>query len=105
MTSKALLQELVRNARLQATIENDVTVHTRPLGRRRRVSWKRQHILGHGGSGLVWLESRVKDEGQADKEERRAVKGIRISGPMSEGRHYVRELEALANFSQDKVRV
>jgi hypothetical protein len=63
-------------------------------------------MLGHGGYGVVMLEHRVDDidatgaEGSPPRE--RAVKMV-----LTQGRqpiHYVRELEALAKFSQAKVR-
>jgi hypothetical protein len=51
---------------------------------------------------VVWLEQKMKDDSPA---ELRAVKGIRIPDRQTkpEGRQYVRELEALAKFSQEKV--
>lgn len=102
MTSQTALPELVRDTRLQATIQGELTIHTRPFGRRRYEKWTRKHILGHGGFGVVWLERRIKDDTQEDDPgESRAVKRIDTSGRRSE--HYVRELEALAKFSQDKV--
>ncbi len=102
MTSQTPLPELVRDTKLQATIQGELTIHTRPFGRRRYERWKLKHILGHGGCGVVWLECKVKDGTQEeDAGESRAVKRIDTSGHRSE--HYVRELEALAKFSQDKV--
>ena len=99
------LPELVRESRLQATVHGDLTTHTRPSGRRRLEIWRRKDILGHGGSGVVWMERRLK-EGTLDEEdpvECRAVKRIQISGRSPA--YYVRELEALQKFSsQAKVR-
>ncbi|KAM0430447.1 hypothetical protein ACHAPT_005794 [Fusarium lateritium] len=98
-TNPAPLPELVRDSKLEATtFQDDLTIHTQPLGRRRRTEkWRRREILGHGGYGVVWLEHKVDDDDAAG---RRAVKVVRNRGrgPV----HYVRELEALAKFSQDK---
>jgi hypothetical protein len=105
MSSREVLPELVRDSRLQATVQQNLTIHTRPLGRRgvsRHETWEREKILGYGGYGVVWLERKVNDDGPAQL---RAVKGIRISEPRTKGANYVRELEAMAKFSQDKVRV
>jgi hypothetical protein len=97
------LRELVRTSKLLATVEPNQTVHTRPFGRRRHEVWIRDKMLGHGGYGVVWLERMLKAEG--DQAELRAVKSIRIAGQEVEldGGQYVRELEALIMFSQDKV--
>jgi len=99
-----ILRELVRTSKLQATIDQNLTIHTRPFGRRRRETWTREQILGHGGYGVVWLERKVKEGGSPA--ELRAVKSIRISDHRTkpDGGQYVRELEALVMFSQDKVR-
>jgi len=110
MAGQAALPELVRDSRLQASLQGNVTVHTRPPGRRgisRHESWVRERILGNGGYGVVWLERKVetadKNDGSATR--LRAVKCVRIPPSRSqlEGGKYVRELEALAKFSQDKV--
>jgi hypothetical protein len=111
MTDQAALPELVRDSRLQASSQGDVTVHTRPPGRRglsRHESWARERILGNGGYGVVWLEREVKasDENRdASAPRLRAVKCVKIppsSSPRAGGK-YIRELEALAKFSQHKV--
>ncbi|KAH6871776.1 kinase-like domain-containing protein [Thelonectria olida] len=105
MDELAPLPELVRDARLQATIDDNLTIHTRPPGLRtipRQESWKREHVIGHGGQGVIWLERKVEDDGGPT--ELRAVKGIRISERQSQSDivRFVRELEALAKFSQEK---
>lgn len=53
----------------------------------------------------MWLEQKIKEDDSPA--ELRAVKGIRIpdSHWKLEGGQYVRELEALAKFSQEKVRI
>lgn len=105
MASQSLLPELVRDAKLQATIENKRTTHTRRSGHRAisSESWEFEKILGHGGNGIVLLERKVKDDdGPA---ELRAVKGIQISHGQSKSAimKYIRELEAFAKFSQKRV--
>lgn len=103
-----VLPELVRDSRLPAAITQNVTIHTRPPGRRaisRHETWVREQILGHGGYGLVWLERKIKNHDDDSSPELRAVKGIRIPEHQAawDGKQYVRELEALAKFSQEKV--
>ncbi|KAK4452641.1 kinase-like domain-containing protein [Podospora aff. communis PSN243] len=110
MADEAALPELVRDSRLQASSRGDVTVHTRPPGRRgvsRQESWVRDRILGSGGYGTVWLEKEVKTAGEhrdASAARLRAVKCVEIPAPNSQraSGKYVRELEALAKFSQNK---
>jgi hypothetical protein len=48
----------------------------------------------------VWLERKIEGPGTAKL---RAVKGIHTDTEPTYARRYVRELEALAKFSQDKV--
>ncbi|KAF4985649.1 hypothetical protein FDECE_16413 [Fusarium decemcellulare] len=97
-TNPAPLSELVRDFKLDATtFQDDLTIHTQPLGRRRRTEkWRRRQILGFGGYGVVWLEQ--KEDRDAPEPGCRAVKVVRGKGSV----HYARELEALAKFSQDK---
>ncbi|KAK0644063.1 kinase-like domain-containing protein [Cercophora newfieldiana] len=107
MASQATLPELVRDFRLQASLQGSVTVHTRAPGRRgvsRHESWSRERILGNGGYGVVWLERKVKitdKNADAQATALRAVKCVKIP-PSQTNFKYVRELEALAKFSQDK---
>lgn len=107
MTSASDLPELVRDSKLQAIVDGNVTTHVRPQGHRgtcRHEKWQRWELLGHGGSGVVWLERKIEGAGTI---ELRAVKVIQMGGELNSKRHggrrYVRELEALAKFSQDKV--
>ncbi|KAM0209003.1 hypothetical protein ACHAPA_010903 [Fusarium lateritium] len=99
-----LLPELVQDFKIESTtLQNDLTIHARSLGRRKQEIWRRRDILGHGGHGVVWLEHKVDGDNAADGVvECRAVKTVQTlgRGPV----HYIRELEALAKFSQDKVR-
>ena len=66
----------------------------------RQEVWVREKLLGHGGYGMVWLERMAK--GSQTTPEFRAVKQIRVQKPITDGDLYIRELEALAKFSQDK---
>jgi serine/threonine protein kinase len=106
MTNPAALPELVQDSKLElTTFRDNLTIHSKPLGQQQRTeTWKRGEMLGHGGYGVVMLEHRVDDidatgaEGSPPRE--RAVKMV-----LTQGRqpiHYVRELEALAKFSQAK---
>ncbi|KAH8905838.1 kinase-like protein [Coniochaeta sp. PMI_546] len=106
--SQTQLPELVRDARLDTRVEGNTTIHRRIVRRRgapQEERWIRydDNILGHGGGGLVWLEHKLPQSG-TDSSERRAVKAIRIpgGGATMKGLHYVRELEALAKFSQER---
>ncbi|KAM7183855.1 Protein kinase-like domain containing protein [Naviculisporaceae sp. PSN 640] len=103
-----VLPELVRDSELKETvIDGDYTIHRQPISlrtRSRNDTWIRETKLGRGGYGEVWLEKKV--HGDASLPRLRAVK--RMHFPENEtifqfnrGR-YVRELEALAKFSQDK---
>lgn len=110
MTTRDALPELVRDKELSTTTENNLTTHHRRHGRRSiRETWKHDNVtLGQGGYGVVWLERRVDSESDDLGErgpELRAVKRIRAvdRSTLSESKHYLRELEALAKFSQDKV--
>ena len=98
-----VLRDLVRASKLETTIDKNVTTHTRPFGRRRYEKWAQEQILGHGGYGIVWLERKMGDSDA--RAELRAVKCIRVPEPKakSEAGQYVRELEALVMFSQEKV--
>ncbi|KAK3987683.1 kinase-like domain-containing protein [Cladorrhinum sp. PSN332] len=101
------LPELVRDTQLQARVQGATTIHVRRTGRRaasREERWTRvdNRILGQGGGGTVWVERKENTSSEAN--EKRAVKAIRIgqNKSLSETVRYVRELEALAKFSQEK---
>lgn len=103
MAAHAGLPELVRDSRLDATFHPNEqtptkTIHQKYSGRRSFMQeiWTRKKYLGSGGYGVVWLERR--ECGQL-----RAVKELRIRKSALKDDDYVRELEALAKFSQDKV--
>ena len=98
------LPELVRLARLETTIQQDRTIHTRLRGRRGLGSeevWIRDSIIGQGGYGQVWLERKL-DNADRSKPKLRAVKCIHAS---AHRREYVRELDALATFSSNSNKV
>lgn len=103
MTADAELPELVQDSQLQVTFcpnehaPNEIR-HKRPSGRGRpqKEIWVRERNLGGGGYGIVWLE-KAQSGGRL-----RAVKEMRMKGKsVKDGP--VRELEAIAKFSQDKV--
>ena len=106
------LPDLVVDTKLKVAVFADHSVHTclvsdpemrRP---RRHVEerWERRKLLGRGGFGQVWLEECVAGptNGQV-----RAVKLIPNRQPGSQTAmaiDYSRELEAIAKFSQNRVR-
>ncbi|KAI0478439.1 hypothetical protein GGR56DRAFT_322095 [Xylariaceae sp. FL0804] len=99
------LSELLRDSRLQASIyvgdRGLTTVHTLPRGhrgRQRRAIWIQEKKLGQGGQGEVVLERKASSE--AGLPQYRAVKRIRAATTSDD----LRELEALAKFSKEKVR-
>ncbi|KAI8667339.1 Autophagy-related protein 1 [Fusarium sp. Ph1] len=101
------LPELVRDSHLEATFHPNAdipnkTTHLKYQGRRRpqQEKWVRQKMLGRGGFGIVWLEKRDPDSPTAYNF--RAVKQLDIAKIKSKRRDCVRELEALAKFSQAK---
>lgn len=108
MNSRATLPELVRDSKLEARFHPNpdipvATIHTKSSGRRtiRQDIWVREKKLGHGGYGIVWLER--NNESSQGRAALRAVKELRVHG--SRGGDYIRELEALAKFSQEKVSI
>jgi hypothetical protein len=108
------LPELVRDSELKVTFEETeenglVTLHARPLGYRNSSEdqrWRYEKTIGYGGAGLVLLQRKTCGPGI----ERMAVKQMKLTAgtdltsdnPVS--RRYVRELDALAKFAQEKVR-
>lgn len=102
------LPELVRDSHLEATFHPNTdipneTIHLKYQGRRRpqRERWVQKKMLGRGGFGIVWLERREPENSTAYSF--RAVKQLDVAKIRSKRHDCVRELEALAKFSQEKV--
>lgn len=101
MAQRHQLPEIVRDSELSTTFQSSITIHTKPSSRRNALNqerWRHVKILGHGGYGEVWLQRRES----SGSPKLRALKHIRISNRDSGPRGYMRELEALAKFSQDR---
>ncbi|KAK7430433.1 hypothetical protein QQZ08_002952 [Neonectria magnoliae] len=103
------LTELVRDSRLPATFrcegQQSYTIHSRPTvhwSRPTKEVWKHERDLVRGGFGLVELQSIEAEPGRVQY---RAVKSIDIADHQSKTKRslYMRELEALAKFSHEKV--
>ncbi|KAI0971065.1 kinase-like domain-containing protein [Xylaria arbuscula] len=107
MAADANLPESVRDSRWEADFEPNPhvphqTTNTLGSGRRllRQEIWERQRQLGHGGFGVVWLErTQAADQSPIRL---RAVKELQVSQKDSRRREYIRELQALVKFSQQK---
>ena len=101
-----LIPDLVQVSKLDTQFHSDpehiqhVKYVSSSTTRQRRVrkeeKWKREKRLGHGSSGIVWLERCFQGD---TKGEIRAVKEIL---KLASGDYY-RELEAMALFSHTKV--
>jgi serine/threonine protein kinase len=101
------LPELVEDSRIDAIVHENITTHKSRFSRRGGPAlekWLNVQLLGHGGDGVVTLERRIEP---SEPNQLRAVKRIRIDKGLSTQNHhhrrYIRELEALAKFSQEKV--
>ncbi|UPL03431.1 hypothetical protein LCI18_014365 [Fusarium solani-melongenae] len=101
------LPALVRDSHLEATFHPSAdipseTTHMTYWRRRgpQQERWLRQGMLGRGGFGIVWLEER-EPKSQTSYNSR-AVKQLDIEKLRSKKSDYVKELEALAKFSQAK---
>src|SRR5690242_11884834 len=104
--------DLVRDTKLEVAVFADHTVHIcyvpDPEMRRRRARveerWERHgnKPLGRGAFGTVWLERCAAGPAAGQI---RAVKRISKQGqPRMSTINYARELEAIAKFSQERVR-
>lgn len=82
--------------------ESDDTPGQRVRRQRKEESWERVKHLGKGGGGSVWLEHCLS---VGSKPKTRAVKAIPKESSLSQTIDYTRELEAIAKFSQAKVRL
>jgi hypothetical protein len=113
------LPDLVRDSKLETqpgTHGDTIHIFRDPSRQRRtteRERWRYKSLIGHGGGGVVWLQEKVTKRSTSASVETRAVKAIKVDEPhepksthqLSIAEQYVRELEALAKFSQRKVRV
>lgn len=103
--TSGLLDDIVRDSRLETYYEGALTIHlrndphTRPLTQKQKESWKKVRTLGYGGQGQVVLEKCV--EGKPAVTER-AVKKIRLQTDDSR-RRYEEELATILKFSHDNV--
>jgi hypothetical protein len=110
----ARLPDLVQDSKLETYFlpSGDGSVQTvhayyepDPTSRRRPVEhyWQRQRKIGGGSSASVWLEKCTKG-GHGDVEVR-AIKQIEIRRHSGQMLDFSRELEAIAKFSDRKVRI
>ena len=100
--------DLVLDSKLETEFENGYTIHSYYESRETALEraaprieyWRQKDYLGKGGFGSVWLEETVESK----KEPRvRAVKKIIIGKLALEDKDCVRELEAIAKFSHQRV--
>ena len=106
MASRA--SDLVRDSKLDTCFGEGTVQHiyqlSNPSTRQRRIrieeTWRGERQLGKGTFGRVWLQTCVSGP---KKGEVRAVKEI-FMDRSSNAIDYGRELEAIAKFSNDKVR-
>ncbi|EEU39540.1 uncharacterized protein NECHADRAFT_81826 [Fusarium vanettenii 77-13-4] len=101
------LPVLVQDSHLEATFHPSAAIPTETTHmtywRRRgpqQERWVRQKMLGRGGFGIVWLEEREPKSHTSYNS--RAVKQLDLEKLRSKKSDYVKELEALAKFSQAK---
>jgi hypothetical protein len=103
------LPDLVRDSKLETQFHDDCTVHihydsnhaSHERAIRRDEYWRQESRIGRGAYGNVWLERCIKGQKGVQL---RAVKQIPLSGGRIQDAAYLRELEAIAKFSQRKVR-
>ncbi|KAM3488480.1 hypothetical protein MY3957_008251 [Beauveria namnaoensis] len=109
------LPDLVRDSKLETRPDpTGDTIHiyresSRQRGAPEEERWRHKFPIGNGGAGFVSLEEKVTRRATCPVA-RRAVKAIRVHEPrepkspnrLSVAEEYVRELEALAKFSQRK---
>ena len=103
------VSDLVTDSKLEIQIFDSFTIQTQYVSnphegqRRARVQqiWQRSKELGRGSFGVVWLEECAEGH---DKGQVRAVKEIR-KDQTNASSNYNQELEAIAKFSQERVRL
>ncbi|KAH8682605.1 hypothetical protein BX600DRAFT_492614 [Xylariales sp. PMI_506] len=104
------VSDLIRDSKLVTLFNGDVVRHISHVsdmaGRRRKVKkevrWKKQRELGSGAYGRVWLQECME---KGEDQQLRAVKELARRGDKSNQVDLERELEAIAKFSNDKVRI
>lgn len=98
------LPELVRDSQLISMTTDMETEHLRHSAPRilaRRERWVLKRQIGRGGYDDVWLQQQVEG---TEVGTLRVLKRIQtFTDRRSSSRRFVRELEAVANFSQEKV--
>jgi hypothetical protein len=106
MTTVRELPELVRDSKLEVILHDNITIHTEPLECRDGFlpqRWETRRMIGHGGSGSVFLQHKVDGPGTMHS---LAVKQMPLTADLASEDHdskrYLRELEALAKFAQGK---
>jgi hypothetical protein len=103
--TSGLLDDIVRDSRLETYYEGALTIHLRndprapPLTQKQQERWKKVRTLGYGGQGQVVLEKCVDDKPAVTE---RAVKKIRLQTDDSR-RRYEEELATILKFSHDNV--
>jgi hypothetical protein len=102
------VSDLVRDSKIETEWSGSCLRHifydTGPSAKQRRVRreerWVRQKFVGQGAYGRVYLEQ--CEHGSSQK--LRAVKEIKKAVTLGEDLDYMRELEAVAKFSNQKVK-
>jgi hypothetical protein len=96
------IPDLVRDSKLETAFLDQKTVHTfiEPGGRRsrREECWKKVKLLGRGGFGDVWQEQCVAGK------EKGTMRAVKVIKKQSHSVDLNRELEAIAKFSNSRVR-
>ncbi|KAI6758275.1 hypothetical protein HG530_010515 [Fusarium avenaceum] len=101
--TSGLLDDIVRDSRLETYYEGALTIHLRndprapPLTQKQQERWKKVRTLGYGGQGQVVLEKCVDDKPAVTE---RAVKKIRLQTD-DPRRRYEEELATILKFSHD----
>jgi hypothetical protein len=103
------LSDLVHDTRLETKVVGDRTIHTKYISnpitgqRRQRLeeTWERIEELGRGSFGVVWLERCISGPRSGTVW---AVKELQKDQASKSVCNYSRELEAIAKFSQARVR-
>lgn len=104
------LPDLVRDSRLDTEFRDGYTIHrfdesdddenNDEQSAHRTEYWKKEKLIGRGGTGKVTLQQCVQGGKDPNRRRERAVKTISRSDI---GSDYEAELEAMAKFSQKRV--